>query len=293
MDSGRLKQRVEEIAEQLLEHVHKLGQFDLIADFAAPLPVRIITELIGFPQSDLGQLKQWTDDLAPLIDSDLQRSAFRRRITAFLRFRRRVQELIKERWCEPQRDLLSALARAHYGTGELSQAEIVGTAIFVLTAGHATTTHLIGTGIQSLLNHRRELNRLRTDPSLIGRAIEEMVRFNSPIQRTGRVLLEEIELHGQRIPRGSKVRLMVGVANRDPRRFKNPDQFDILRSRNTHVGFGGGIHQCIGLQLARIEASVAIGALVQRFPRLTRLNDEVQWVKGTKFRGLAKFAVKI
>jgi len=120
-----------------------------------------------------------------------------------------------------------------------------------------------------------------------------MVRFNSPILRTGRVLLEGIELHGQPIPRGAKVRLMIGAANRDPRKFKNPDQFDILRSPNRHVGFGAGIHQCIGLQLARVEASIAIGALVQRFPKLERVSKETRWTKGTKFRGLAEFVLKI
>jgi cytochrome P450 family 107 subfamily K polypeptide 1 len=293
LENGNLKLRVEEIADRLLERLQKAGQFDLIADFAALLPTRIIAELIGFPQADMARLMQWTERLAPLVDSDLQRSALTRRVAAFLGFRRRVKELIKERWREPRKDLMSALAHAHYVTGELSQAEIVGTAILLLTAGHATTTHLIGTGILSLLNHPRELDRLQADPSLIDRATEEMLRFNSPILRTGRVLLEEIELHGQRIPRGAKVRLMIGAANRDPRRFENPDRFDVLRSRNQHLGFGAGIHQCIGLQLARIETKVAIGALVQRFPKLARVSEEIQWVKGTKFRGLAEFAVRI
>ena len=288
-----LKLRVEEIVHELFDRIQNAGRFDLIADLAILLPTRVIAELIGFPQADMAQLKQWTSDLAPLIDSDLQRTAFTRKITAFLGFRRRINELIKERWHEPRDDLLSALARAHYATGELSQTEIIGTAIFLLSAGSATTTHLIGTGIMSLLNYPRELNRLRADPSLINKAIEEMVRFNSPILRTGRVLLEGIELHGQPIPRGAKVRLMIGAANRDSRKFENPDRFDILRSPNRHVGFGAGIHQCIGLQLARVEASIAIGALIQRFPKLERVSKETQWIKGTKFRGLAEFVLNI
>jgi cytochrome P450 len=288
-----LKLRVEAIVLEFFDRIQSKGRFDLIADLAIPLPTLVIAELIGFPQADMAQLKQWTSDLAPLIDSDLQRTAFTRKISAFLGFRRRVKELIKERWHQPRDDLLSALAHAHYATGELSQTEIIGTAIFLLSAGSATTTHLIGTGVMSLLNYPRELNRLRADARLINKAIEEMVRFNSPILRTGRVLLEGIELHGQPIPRGAKVRLMIGAANRDPRKFKSPDQFDILRSPNRHVGFGAGIHQCIGLQLARIEASTAIGALVQRFPKLERVSKETQWIKGTKFRGLNEFVVKI
>jgi cytochrome P450 PksS len=285
LENEGMKLRVQNIADELLARIPKAGYFDLIADFAAPLPTRVITDLIGFPQTDLARLKQWTDALAPLIDSD-QRAEFARPMSAFFRFRRRVKSLMKERLHEPREDLLSKLAHAHYVTRELSEAEIVGTAMFVLSAGHATITHLIGTGVLSLLDHPRELNRLQANPALIDGAVEEMIRFNSPIQRTGRVSLEEIDFHGQRIPRNSKVRLMIGQANRDPRRFENPDRFDIARSRNRHVGFGGGIHQCMGLQLARIEAKIALGTLVERFPRLTRVSEELRWVKGTQFRGL-------
>jgi cytochrome P450 len=248
--------------------------------------------LIGFPESDVPQLKQWTNALAPLIDSDLQRAEFVQRLKAFSAFRRRVESLVKDRLRNPREDLLSKLAHAHYVTGELSQAEIVGTAMFVLSAGHATTTHLIGTGVLSLLEHPRELERLRDDMSLIDGAVEEMIRFNSPIQRTGRVLLEDIEIRGQRIPHRAKVRLLIGEANRDPRRFENPARFDILRPRNRHVGFGGGIHQCIGLHLARVETRMAIAALVQRFPALARAGDQTRWIQGTKFRGLAELALR-
>jgi cytochrome P450 len=288
-----LKSRVEEIVEEICGRVQKSGHFDLIAEFAGPLPTRIIAELVGFPPEEQARLRQWADDLTPLMDSDLQRSALVRRVTAFQGFRRHVIELIEKRRHEPRGDLLSALARAHYATRELSQAEAVGAAIFVLTAGHATTTHLIGTAILSLLKHPGELDRLRADPRLIDGTMEEAFRFESPIQRTGRVLLEDIELYGRRIPQGSKMRLVIGAANRDPRRFENPDQFDIERSDNRHLGFGGGIHQCVGMHLARLEARIAIGTLVRRFPRLERASEELRWVRGTKFRGLAELVVKI
>ena len=289
----RLKPRVEEIVEDLFHCVEKTGRFDLIADFAAPLPTYIIAELFGFSKEEAPRLKQWSHDLAPLIDSELQRSSLLRRITAFLAFRRRIKKVLEERWREPRDDLLSALAQAHHGTGELSQAEAVGTVIFVLIAGHATTTHLIGSSMQLLLDHPEELSRLRADPILIDRVLEEALRMESPIQRTGRVLLEEIELHGQRLPRGTKIRLMIGAANRDPRRFENPDQFDLSRPDNRHVGFGGGIHQCIGLHLARLEAKLALGTLVRRFPQLERVGEDLRWVPGTKFRGLAELAVRV
>jgi len=292
LETDGLKPRVQGIIDQLVWSIDKTSHFDLIADFAAPLPTRIITELIGFPESDVPQLKQWTNALAPLIDSDLQRAEFVQRLKAFSAFRRRVESLVKDRLRNPREDLLSKLAHAHYVTGELSQAEIVGTAMFVLSAGHATTTHLIGTGVLSLLEHPRELERLRDDMSLIDGAVEEMIRFNSPIQRTGRVLLEDIEIRGQRIPHRAKVRLLIGEANRDPRRFENPARFDILRPRNRHVGFGGGIHQCIGLHLARVETRMAIAALVQRFPALARAGDQTRWIQGTKFRGLAELALR-
>lgn len=288
-----LKPRVEQIVEQICHRVQKSGHFDLVADFAAPLPTRIIAELFGFPPGEQARLRQWADDLTPLMDSDLQRSALVRRVVAFRAFRRHVIDLVEMRRREPRKDLLSALAHAHYVTGNLSQAEVVGAAIFVLTAGHATTTHLIGSAMLTLLRHPREMERLRADPSLVDGATEEAFRFESPIQRTGRVLLEDIELHGRRIPRGAMMRLVIGAANRDPRRFENPDRFDILRSDNRHLGFGGGIHQCIGVPLARLEARMAIGALVRRFPRLERVSREIRWVKGTKFRGLAQLVVKV
>ena len=288
-----LMRRVEEIVEQTCDRVQKSGHFDLIADFAAPLPARIIAELVGFPPEEHAQLRQWADDLTALMDSDLQRSALVRRVRAFLAFRRHVIDLVEMRRREPRRDLLSAMAHAHWVTGSMSQAEVVGTAIFVLIAGHATTTHLIGTATLSLLKHPRELERLRADPRLIDGATEEAFRFDSPIQRTGRVLLEDVELHGRRIPRGALMRLVIGAANRDPRRFENPDQFDIRRTDNRHLGFGGGIHQCIGVPLARLEARMAIGALVRRFPRIECVGREIRWVKGTKFRGLARLVVRV
>jgi pimeloyl-[acyl-carrier protein] synthase len=287
----RLTLRAKDIVDQLLQPIQTAKRFDLIADFAAPLPTLVIAEMIGFPPADLAQLKQWSGDLAPLIDSDLQRSNLTRRLTAFLGLRRRIKDLVKQRLQQPREDLLTTLAQAQEVTRELSEAELVGVVIFVLTAGHATTTHLIGTGILSLLDHLQQSDCLRDEPGLIDKAIEEMLRFNSPIQRTGRVLLEPIELHGQRIPHKAKIRLMIGAANRDPRRFENPDQFDIFRSRNAHVGFGAGIHQCLGLQLARMEARIAIGSLVEKFPRLARVDAPTRWVQGTKFRGLTELAV--
>jgi len=294
--SGRMmelmKPRVEETIDALLTRVRIAGRFDLIADVAVPLPTQMIAEIFGFPKDDLPLLKRWSDDLAPLIDSDLQRSSWIRRLKAFLGFRSRVKQLVSLRRQVPKPDLLSALAEAQYGSGDLTENEVVGTAIFVLTAGHATTAHLIGSAIYLLLNHRHEFNRLKEDPSLVDRVVEETLRLESPIQRTGRVLREDIELQGQRIPRGAKIRLMLGSANRDPRQFSNPDHFDPSRAEGRHVGFGGGIHQCIGLHLARLEARLVINALLQRFPNLIADPQELRWVSGTKFRGLSRFLVR-
>jgi cytochrome P450 len=289
-----LEARAHAIADELLDRVRDTDRFEVVAGLAAPLPVRMIAELFGFPPEDFARLKRWSDDMAPLVDSDLQRSAPASRLISMLRFRRRVLQLIELRRREPRADLLSALAQAHYVNGELSKDEVVGVVVFVLTAGHSTTTHLIGSCVLLLLNHPRELGRLREDPSLVECAIEETLRVESPVQRTGRVLREDVELHGQRMPRGAKVRLMIGAANRDPRRFDDPDRFDILRrDSNRHLAFGMGIHHCIGLHLARLEARAAIGALVRRFPRLALTSSAPRWTTGAKLRGLAELIVSV
>ena len=292
VEGEAMARRIKNLADELAARIPKSGDFDLISDFAAPLPTRIVTELIGFPQTDLAKLKLWTEALAPLIDSELQNASFTRSILAFLGFRRRVMVLIKQRLHEPRGDLLSKLAHAHFVTGDLSEPEVVGTAVFVLTAGHATTTHLIGTGVLTLLQHPEQWERLRDDPTLIDSAVEEMIRFNSPIQHTGRVALEDIDFDGRHIPRNAKIRLMIARANRDPRRFDSPDAFDIARAKNRHVGFGGGIHQCIGLQLARLETRIAILTLIDRFPHLKRASHQLHWVKGKKFRGLKELPLR-
>lgn len=289
----QMKSRVCEQVEALLAPVLPGQEVDLIAQFAAPLPTRIIAELIGFPPSDFERLKRWSDDLAPLIDSDLQRSALPRRIRAFLGFRRRVKEIIQERWRDPQEDLLTALAKAHYGEQRLTEAEVVGTAIFVLTAGHATTAHLIGSCLNVLLDRPDIARQLRDDLRLVDRLIEETLRLESPLQRTGRVLLEDVVIEGRRIPRGAKIRLVMGSANRDPRRFSHPEQFDLMRADNRHLGFGSGIHQCVGLQLTRLEARIAIGELLQRFSTFERVEPQRHWIPGTKFRGLTHLKVKV
>ncbi|PWE28107.1 hypothetical protein DDZ14_19150, partial [Maritimibacter sp. 55A14] len=277
------KPRVETIVEDLLAPMGKSQQFDFIADFAAPLPTRVIAEMFGFPEQDVAPLKRWSDEMAALVDSDLQRSAFPRRLAAFLKFRRRVLQLVKERSQHPRDDLLSALANAYLVRGELTKDEVVGTAVFVLTAGHATTTHLIGSCLLILLKNPGVAARLREDPDLIDRVVEETLRLESTIQRTGRVLLEDVEIHGLRLPKGTKIRLMIGDANRDPLRFEHPGQFDIARHDKRHLGFGSGIHQCIGLHLARLEARIAIS--VKRHPILTsyrrpKMTPLWAWVAG-------------
>lgn len=286
------KPRVEANIEHLLDHISQSGQFDLVSDFAAPLPTRVIAEIFGFPEEDMALLQQCSDNIAPLLDSDLYRSALVRRLTAFLKFRRRVIQLVKERHCEPREDLLSTLAHAYLVTGELSKDEVVGMAVFVFTAGHETTKNLISSCVLILLKHPEILAQVRENPGLIDRVVEETLRLEGPVQRTARVLREEVELHGQRVPCGAKIRLMIGAANRDPRHFDNPDQFDIARSDKQHLGFGGGIHHCIGLRLGRLETSIAIGAIFQRFPGLKLVNEECRWGISTKLRGLSELIVQ-
>jgi cytochrome P450 len=287
-----LRARIEAIAHGLIDALPCDDAFDLVEHYAAPLPIMVIAELFGFPEEDLPRLKAWSDDLTPLIDSDLQLASLVRAVRAFDQFRTHVDAAIEARRRDPREDLLSALAHARHVTAELTAAECAGTAAFVLAAGHETTTHVIASGMLTLLEHPQELERLRDHPDRVTGAVEEMLRFESPIQRTGRVLHEEIDIGGRKIPKGAKIRLVIGAANRDPRRFVDPDRFDIGRTDNPHLAFGAGPHHCMGSSLARLELDIALNTLLQRMPRLRRDARPPEWMPGTKVRGLRRLPVK-
>jgi cytochrome P450 len=267
----RLRARVQQIVDERLDAVAARGggRMDVVTDLAYPLPVVIICELLGVPPEDQATFQSWSSELAASIDPDPlispeQRERIEAAGNAFLEY---FTELIERRRGSLRDDLLSALIEAEEGGDRLSEEELLGTALFLLVAGHETTVNLIGNGTLALLQHRDQLERLREDPSLDRHAVEELLRFDSPVQLTQRITLDEYDVAGVTIPKGQNLVPLLGAANRDPAEFTEPDRLDLTRENaNRNVAFGGGHHFCLGASLARLEGAVAIGTLVRRFP---------------------------
>jgi len=285
-----LRPHIEGIVDELLGSVAGRGTMDVMADLAAPLPAYVIAELLGVPRGDYPQFKAWSNDLISLaggMDRDGALARFRRGLAALLGY---LREIISQRRREPRDDLISAMIAAQEAHDALSDDELLATSNLLLIAGHETTTNLIGNGLLALLRNASELERLRAEPALVRSAIEEMLRYDSPVQATVRIPTEEIELGGQQIAAGALVVVGIGAANRDPATFPEPDRFDIARTENRHLAFGFGAHFCLGAPLARLEAEIAFQAILQRFPDL-RLEKDVTYRPNVVLRGLTALPV--
>ena len=284
--------QIRRIVTQFLDRLDGQEEFDLVADFAAPLPAWVIADVFGFPPDERDAVRRWTDDLLPMVDPETRKNALWRSLKAFFKFRRRVLALAADRQTDPRQDLLTDLSAALHGTGTLTRDEMVGSAALALTAGHVTTRHLLTNCVRLLLENPDALERAKQSPDIFDTAVEEASRLLSPLQTTGRVMTEDVQLAGQTIPRGSKVRLFIGSANHDPRRFENPSAFDINRSVGRHLGYGGGIHHCLGIHLARVEVRIALEELFRRFPDLIAAEDGIEWGPSRKFLGVSRFRVR-
>jgi cytochrome P450 len=290
-----LRPRAEEICEQLLDAALQRGEADLVADYAYPLPVQIIVEMLGVPAEDHEQFRVWSDALARGLDPDflLPPAAVQQRLGAILSFVQYFASLIEERRKRPGHDLLSRLIAAEEEGDVLTQGELLSTCILLLVAGHETTVNLISGGTLALLEHPDQLARFRDDPAVLRSGVEEMLRFVPPVQLTGRVALEDMEVAGARIEAGQFSMLLIGSANRDPDAFTDPDTFDVARADNNHLGFGFGIHHCLGAPLARLEAQIALSALVGRARRIERASDRLAYKENIVLRGLAALPVRL
>jgi pimeloyl-[acyl-carrier protein] synthase len=273
----RLRERVQAVVGGLLDEARERGRFDIVADLGYPLPVTLICDILGVPEADRERMRRWSLDLIYTIDPIVPPENLARAQVAGIEFRGYLHELIADRRRHPGDDILSALVDAEDEGDVLTSAELVSTCVLLLVAGHETTSGLIGNGTLALLRHRDQLRRLHDDPSLIRGAIEELLRYDSPVQLSGRLALEDMEIDGRRIAPGEEVVMLLGSANRDPEQFDDPDALDIGRPENRHVAFGGGIHFCLGAHLARMEGGVAIGELARRFPTMELAADTVEW----------------
>jgi cytochrome P450 len=285
----KLHHRVQEITKDLLDNIGS-GEFDLMKALALPLPTAVICEMMGVPPEDQVTFTEWTDDLTYfLMGTAATEEQQRRAGVAIGRMMEYITARIEERRDSDGEDLISVMLKAE-GDERLSHMELLWQCVGLILAGFETTTGLIGNGVRQLLLHPEELARLRQDPSLIDTAVEECLRFDPPILATARYLHEEAEFGGYRIPVNARVTAILAAANRDQDEFEDPDRFDIGRTPNKHLGFGGGPHICLGAYLARLEAREAIGSLVKRFPNLRLVSDEQKWT-GSLFRILAELPV--
>jgi pimeloyl-[acyl-carrier protein] synthase len=290
-----LRPRIQQIVDDLITRAEAAGGMDVIEEFAYPIPVNVICEMLGVPVADHERFRGWSLDIARGLDSiwlppdsEIPRrsAASRHAISDYFR------GLIAQRRASPRSDLLSALIAAEAAGDKLSEEELVATCILLLIAGHETTVNLIGNGMLALLRHPAELRRLRESPGLITSAVEELLRYDGPVQRTARVASADATIGGRTIAKGDMVMPFIAAADRDPAQFPEPDRLDLSRSDNRHIAFGWGIHFCLGAPLARIEGQIAIDALVRRLPGLELATHEPEYRQSLTLRGLKTLPVK-
>jgi cytochrome P450 len=293
----QLRRRVQALVDGFLDDVDARGdgRMDVIADLAYPLPVVIICELMGVPPADHETFQGWSRELAAGIDPSPLRTPEQevRIAAAAAEFIEYFAALIEGRRAALGDDLLSGLIAAEEGGDRLTIEELLSTAMFLLVAGHETTVNLIGNGTLALLRHPDERRRLAEDPDLDRAAIEELLRYDSPVQLTQRIPVEDYEVGGVRIPKGQNIVPLLGATNRDPAVFADPDRLDLGRENaNRHLAFGGGHHFCLGAALARLEGEIAIGTLVRRYPALELAGEPVRRQTFT-LRGLDQLPVSV
>jgi cytochrome P450 len=290
----KMNGRVEQITEELLDAAARKPVVDLMEEFALPLPLTVISEMLGVPQADRISFRKL---IAKVLDpAAMSPLAFIRNYPNMLQLNRFLRKLVKLRREQPGEDLVTALVQAEEGGDRLGEDELISMVFLLLFAGHETTVNLIGNGVLALVQNPGQLQKLREQPDLIDSAIEEMLRFTNPVgQVAPRFAKEDVEIAGVRIPQGSAVTLLIASANLDERAFANADTLDITRSPNRHVSFGYGIHYCLGAPLARLEARVAIPALLRRFPRLELAvpAEKLRWRPNMGLRGLEALPLSV
>ncbi|MEW6083307.1 MAG: cytochrome P450 [Chloroflexota bacterium] len=311
----RLRPYIRQTVDQLLDSQH--NEMDVIHDLAYPLPVMVIAELIGLPVSDRANFKKWSDDLFAILGTvkNKPQQLLERAAQSLSEMTEYIKYLADQRRENMGDDLLSILLSVsdgdscpypHHAATPLSQGqltresptasalteeELVANVNILLSTGHETTTHLIGNGILALLKHPDQLQLLKERPALLAAAVDEILRYDNPVQITYRSALEDAELNGKLIRKGDLVNTVIGSANRDPERFVEPHRFDITRDEGRHLSFGLGIHYCIGAPLVKLEAEIAFETLLRRFPDLALATEKLEWQEHPIFRGLKSLPV--
>ena len=286
-----MRERIQALADGLLDAAERRGRMGLIRDYALPIPSSIIAEMLGVPVKDRHAFHRWSNAIVASNTSTWGMLRALPQVVAFLRY---IRRLIAARRAAPQDDLVTALVQAEEAGEQLSEDELVAMIFLLLVAGHETTVNLIGNGVLALLEHPGEMYRLRNDPALLKPAVEELLRYDSPVAlATERYAREDVTVAGTTIPRGALVHAVIASANRDERQFPNPDVLDLRREPNRHLAFGQGVHFCLGAPLARLEGQIAISALVRRLPDLglAVTRGALRWRRGHVLRGLRELPV--
>ncbi|MER5989926.1 cytochrome P450 [Streptomyces viridosporus] len=288
----RLKPYVQGLAQELVARLVEAGGGDLLRDVAEPLPVAVIAEMLGIPESDRAPLRPWSADICGMYELNPSQEAAAKAVRASAEFSDYLRHLIAERRRDPGDDLISGLIAAHDEDDRLTEQEMVSTCALLLNAGHEATVNATVNGWWALFRNPDQLAALRADPSLVPSAVEELMRYDTPLQLFERWVLDEIEIDGTVIPRGAEVAMLFGSANHDPAVFTDPERLDLARRDNPHISFSAGIHYCIGAPLARIELTASLAALLEKAPTLAPA-EEPERKPNFVIRGLEGLAVEV
>jgi cytochrome P450 len=285
--------RIQDAIDTLIDSQIARGEMDFVSGFAYPLPALVIALLLGAPAEDIESIKRWSDQLASYLGGSLDEE------DNFTRAREGVESLVdyfrrllREKRRSPSDDLMGLMLRAEHEGQTLGPEEVVSNCVLLLFAGHETTTNLLANGLFHLLKNPASLARLRAEPSLAASAVEELLRYESPVPSTVKIVSEDLTFHGASMRRGDRVLPFLSAANRDPRQFAEPDRLDLARQPNRHLAFGWGIHFCLGAPLSRLEATLAYRSVLERLPDLELVNDEPHWRPWLFFRGLESLPVR-
>ena len=290
---AQLRATIQRLTDALIDRMAEKEQVDVIADLAYPLPVAVICEMLGVPLADQGLFHAWSAALVRSLDLTDEPAVYNRASVAAAEMTAYFDALLAERRAQPQTDILSALVAAEEAGDRLTTEELFGTCALLLVAGHETTVNLIGNGTLALLRHPDQWQRLHNEPGLIASAVEELLRYDSPVQLTSRAALTDVTYKGQRFPRGTFVTFLLGAANHDPAVFADPARLDVGRANNRHLAFGGGIHYCLGAPLARLEGEIALGTLARRLPTLALAGGPPVYRDNVALRGLEALPAKL
>jgi cytochrome P450 len=287
-----LKPTIQQTTNDLIDKALEKGEIDIIRDLAYPLPITIVGALIGVPLEDADLLRKWSNDFNRAIGGVVLPELVETAQNGILEMKDYFSGIVKNRRKNPKNDLISGLVDVEEtDNNKLNEQELVATCLMLTFAGHETTTNLIGNGLHALLNNHGQMARLKRNPSLINSAVEELLRYDAPVQLTVREAKEDLKIRGRDIKKDQRVILMWGSANRDPERFQDPDKLDITRTRNQHYSFGHGIHYCLGAPLARAEGQIAINTILQRLPNIQVDTNKLEWQENFSFHGLKSLPV--